>query len=57
MKQNIVGGIASVLQSSRLLKNFDELQSCEDVNQIDLTDLIRDGVLLRWVVSTRGLNG
>jgi len=57
MKQNIVGGIASVLQSSRLLKNFAELQSCEDVNQIDLTDLIRDGVLLRWVVSTRGLNG
>ena len=57
MKQNIVGVIASVLQSSRLLKNFAELQSCEDVNQIDLTDLIRDGVLLRWVVSTRGLNG
>jgi hypothetical protein len=57
MKLNMMDVIASVLQSSRLLKNFAELQSCEDVNQIDLTDLIRDGVLLRWVVSTRGLNG
>lgn len=38
MKQNIVGVIASVLQSSRLLKNSAELQSCENLNRIDLTD-------------------